>query len=114
MSRGPQPRSGARNNYTSANTVRAALPAVLDVPQAARLLGIGRTLAYELVRTEQWPTPVIRVGPSHQNSLCTSDRTHVNRLPDQYRRRLMGFRACAIKAPAAQAQLGVEQIPLAS
>lgn len=38
------------------------LPAVLDVPDAARMLGIGRTLAYELVRTNQWPTPVIRVG----------------------------------------------------
>lgn len=62
MRRGPQPRRGSRNNYTSANTLRAALPAVLDVPQAARLLGIGRTLAYELVRTDQWPTPVIRVG----------------------------------------------------
>jgi predicted DNA-binding transcriptional regulator AlpA len=62
MSRRPQPGSGARNNYTSANFLRAALPTVLDVPQAARLLGIGRTLAYELVRTDQWPTPVIRVG----------------------------------------------------
>jgi hypothetical protein len=38
------------------------LPAVLDVPQAARLLGIERTLAYQLVRTGQWPTPLIRVG----------------------------------------------------
>jgi hypothetical protein len=38
------------------------IPPVLDVPQAARLLGIGRTLAYELVRTNQWPTPVIRMG----------------------------------------------------
>jgi predicted DNA-binding transcriptional regulator AlpA len=62
ISRGPQPRSESQNNYTSANILRAPLPAVLDVPQAARLLGIGRTLAYELVRTEQWPTPVIRVG----------------------------------------------------
>jgi hypothetical protein len=62
ISRGPQPMSGSRNDYTSANILRAALPAVLDVPQAARLLGIGRTLAYELVRTDQWPTPVIRVG----------------------------------------------------
>jgi hypothetical protein len=41
---------------------RSVLPAVLDVPQAARLLGIGRTLAYELVRTDQWPTPVLRIG----------------------------------------------------
>ena len=38
------------------------LPAVLDVPAAADLLGVGRTLAYELVRTGRWPTPVIRVG----------------------------------------------------
>jgi hypothetical protein len=34
----------------------------MNVPAAARLLGIGRTLAYELVRTGQWPTPVIRMG----------------------------------------------------
>jgi hypothetical protein len=38
------------------------LPAVLDVPEVARMLGIGRTLAYELVRTDEWPTPVIRIG----------------------------------------------------
>ncbi len=40
----------------------AALPPMLTVPQAARVLGIGRTLAYELVRTQSWPTPVIRAG----------------------------------------------------
>jgi excisionase family DNA binding protein len=40
----------------------APVPTMLDVPQAARLLGIGRTLAYELVRTGEWPTPVVRVG----------------------------------------------------
>lgn len=39
-----------------------ALPPMLTVPQAARVLGIGRTLAYELVRTQTWPTPVIRAG----------------------------------------------------
>jgi predicted DNA-binding transcriptional regulator AlpA len=37
-------------------------PRMLDVPEAATLLGIGRTLAYELVRTDQWPTPVVRIG----------------------------------------------------
>ncbi len=46
----------------SAIDVRVAVPVVLNVPQAARLLGIGRTLAYELVRTGQWPTPIIRIG----------------------------------------------------
>jgi excisionase family DNA binding protein len=40
----------------------AALPTALDVETAARLLGVGRTCAYELVRTGRWPTPVLRVG----------------------------------------------------
>jgi len=38
------------------------LPAVVDVPTAAALLGIGRTAAYELIRTDRWPTPVLRLG----------------------------------------------------
>lgn len=59
--RGTHSRSTSRND-TADNVQRLALPAVLDVPQAAHLLGIGRTLAYELVRTNQWPTPVIRMG----------------------------------------------------
>ncbi|MBA2769171.1 MAG: helix-turn-helix domain-containing protein [Sporichthyaceae bacterium] len=29
---------------------------------AAGLLGLGRTTAYKLVRTGEWPTPVIRLG----------------------------------------------------
>lgn len=43
-------------------TASAELPQFLTVPQAATVLGIGRTLAYELVRTGTWPTPVIRLG----------------------------------------------------
>ncbi|NIZ89645.1 DNA-binding protein [Kineococcus rubinsiae] len=39
-----------------------ALPPVVDVPTAAALLGIGRTAAYELIRTDNWPTPVVRLG----------------------------------------------------
>lgn len=39
-----------------------ALPTIVDVTTAARALGIGRSLAYELVRTNRWPTPVLRVG----------------------------------------------------
>lgn len=52
----------ARNDHRATDPESCSLPTVLDVPQAARLLGIGRTLAYELVRTNQWPTPVIRMG----------------------------------------------------
>lgn len=40
----------------------AALPTLLDVEAAARVLGVGRSLAYELVREGKWPTPVLRVG----------------------------------------------------
>lgn len=39
-----------------------ALPAVIDVPTAARVLGVGRGAAYELIRTGDWPTPIIRLG----------------------------------------------------
>ena len=39
----------------------AQLPVMLDLP-GAQMLGIGRTLAYELVRTGNWPTPILRLG----------------------------------------------------
>jgi predicted DNA-binding transcriptional regulator AlpA len=39
-----------------------ALPPVVDVTTAAEVLGIGRSVAYELVRTDGFPTPVLRVG----------------------------------------------------
>jgi hypothetical protein len=45
----------------TASEVRA-LPAVVDVVTAGEVLGIGRTVAYELVRTNRFPTPVLRVG----------------------------------------------------
>lgn len=38
------------------------LPAVVDVPTAAAILGVGRTAAYELIRTKRWPTPVLHLG----------------------------------------------------
>lgn len=40
----------------------AVRAAVVDLPDAARILGIGRTLAYRLVREGAWPTPVVRIG----------------------------------------------------
>ena len=45
----------------TATEVRS-LPAIVDVVTAAEVLGIGRTVAYELVRTDRFPTPVLRVG----------------------------------------------------
>jgi len=38
------------------------LPTVVDLPTAGRMLGIGRSAAYELVRVGEWPTPVLRLG----------------------------------------------------
>ena len=38
------------------------LPVLLTVPVAARVLGVGRTVAYQLIRRGEWPTPVIHVG----------------------------------------------------
>jgi len=40
----------------------AELPPVLDVPTAAKVLGIGRSLAYDLVRRGEWPTQVLHIG----------------------------------------------------
>ena len=39
-----------------------ALPPVVDVPTAGRMLGLGRSAAYELVVAGRWPTPVLRLG----------------------------------------------------
>jgi len=38
------------------------LPPTLSLLAAARLLGVGRTAAYALVRSGQWPTPVLHLG----------------------------------------------------
>ncbi len=40
----------------------AALPTTLSLPEAARLLGIGRTHAYTLAGHGEFPVPVIRLG----------------------------------------------------
>jgi hypothetical protein len=53
----------------TATEVRS-LPAIVDVVTAAEVLGIGRTVAYELVRTGLFPTPVIRIG--HQIKIPTA------------------------------------------
>jgi predicted DNA-binding transcriptional regulator AlpA len=51
------------NGRMSTDDLRA-LPAIIGVPTAARVLGIGRTAAYRLVRDGEWPTPLIRIGGS--------------------------------------------------
>jgi hypothetical protein len=40
----------------------AELPAVTDLVTAGRALGFGRSKAYELARSGQFPCPLIRAG----------------------------------------------------
>ena len=65
------------------------LPPVITLSTAAQLLGIGRTAAYELVRTNAWPTPVLRLGrliriPTAPllDLLSIRPESHDNRPPD--------------------------------
>jgi hypothetical protein len=39
-----------------------ALPPVIDVSTADDVFGVGRSAAYEIIRSGQWPTPIIRIG----------------------------------------------------
>ena len=43
-----------------------ALPAAIDLPTAARALGLGRTKAYELAKRNQFPCRVLRVGSTYR------------------------------------------------
>ena len=44
-----------------------ALPAAVPLwPTAARAVNIGRTVAYELARTGEFPVPVLRLGASYR------------------------------------------------
>ena len=76
-------------------TVQGAqsLPAVIDVVTAAAVLGIGRTAAYELIRTGDWPTPVVRLGkliPIPTGQLLTDTFGHVSTaVPCSARSRVM-------------------------
>jgi hypothetical protein len=38
------------------------LPLVLSVPRAAELMGMSTHAAYERIKKDAWPTPVIRFG----------------------------------------------------
>lgn len=40
----------------------ATLPPALDVPAAAKLLGVGLKSAREMIRCGRWPSPAVKVG----------------------------------------------------
>jgi len=63
-----RPRRRCRHTKTrglSAEEVRN-LPVTIDLLTASRALGIGRTKAYQLARTGQFPCRVWRVGRSYR------------------------------------------------
>lgn len=43
-----------------------ALPPAVDVPTAARALGISRTTAYHLARRGEFPVPLLRLGVQYR------------------------------------------------
>ena len=56
--------TASRDGLTRAELL--ALPVTVDVPTAARALGLGRSTAYELARRDQFPCRVLRVGRSYR------------------------------------------------
>lgn len=56
--------SPAKDGLTRAELLD--LPVVVDIPTAARALGLGRSTAYELARRDEFPCPVLRVGGSYR------------------------------------------------
>ena len=57
--------AGRRPGLWTGQQIRA-LGAVTDLPTAAAIFGLSRTLAYELARTGQFPVPVIRAGTRYR------------------------------------------------
>ena len=55
-------RGGASSSAPTAPAAKPRLPAVLDLPRAAAMLGVGRTTAYKLVQQGRCPTPILRIG----------------------------------------------------
>jgi excisionase family DNA binding protein len=56
--------SASKDGLTRAEML--ALPVTVDVPTAARALGLGRSTAYELARRDEFPCRVLRVGSSYR------------------------------------------------
>ena len=51
-----------RSSHQLSTAELYALPPVVDVATAAKALGIGVSVVYVLIRSGEWPTPVLRLG----------------------------------------------------
>ena len=54
-------RAGSSRRVWTIEAVRA-LGTVTDVPTAGEILGMGRTKAYQLVRSDSFPVPILKIG----------------------------------------------------
>jgi hypothetical protein len=54
-------RAGSSRRVWTVEAVRA-LGTVTDVPTAGQILGMGRTKAYQLVRSQSFPVPILKIG----------------------------------------------------
>ncbi|MEV0899643.1 hypothetical protein [Actinoplanes sp. NPDC049802] len=59
------PAADHRDRVWTEDRIRA-LGAVTDLPTAARIFGLGRSLAYDLARTDRFPAPVILAGTRYR------------------------------------------------
>ena len=51
--------------HAAADMLRAAGP-TMSLTEAAAVLGIGRSTAYELARRGEWPTSLLRLGRQYR------------------------------------------------
>jgi hypothetical protein len=54
-------RAGSGRRVWTVEAVRA-LGTVTDVPTAGQIVGMGRTMAYQLVRSQSFPVPTLKIG----------------------------------------------------
>ena len=63
---GQEPGKGGLKMELMSREELLALPTTTNIETAARAIGLGRTRAYELARTGEFPCKVIRVGVSYR------------------------------------------------
>ncbi len=61
---GPLTRPASRPEWTEERIRNLGL--LTDLPTAASIFGLGRALAYELAKNDDFPVPVIRVGSRYR------------------------------------------------
>jgi predicted DNA-binding transcriptional regulator AlpA len=60
----------------SADEVRA-LPVLIDIPTAARAMSIGRSQAFGLAKSGEFPIPVLRIGARSLRIRSSDLRTYL-------------------------------------